>query len=62
MSVENEGVVYVNFKSVSQTSDRETTIFEGYETTIHSTIVTIEEYERKKIIDDLVERAESIIW
>ena len=48
MSVENEGVVYVNFKSVSQSSDREKTIFEGYETTTHSTIVTIEEYERKK--------------
>ncbi|EDU0502595.1 TPA: hypothetical protein ACH1J1_003885 [Klebsiella pneumoniae] len=62
MSVENEGVVYVNFKSVSQSSDREKTIFEGYETTTHSTIVTIEEYERKKIIDELVERAESIIW
>ena len=37
-------------------------IFEGYETAIHSTIVTIEEYERKKIIDELVDRAESIIW
>ncbi len=62
MSVENEGVVYVNFRSVSQSSDCETMIFEGYETAIHSTIVTIEEYERKKIIDELVERAESIIW
>ncbi|EPP7096819.1 TPA: hypothetical protein ACTW38_004918 [Klebsiella michiganensis] len=62
MSVENEGVVYVNFKSVSQSSDCEKTVFEGYDVAIHSTIVTIEEYERKKIIDELVERAESKIW
>ncbi|WP_422528351.1 hypothetical protein [Serratia fonticola] len=64
MSVKNDCVVYVDFQSLTQTSARTSQSVEHYEheASFHTTIITIEEYERKKIIDELVERAENLTW
>ncbi len=62
MSVENDCVVYVNFKSFSEEECAENEQMEYYETSLTSSIITIEEYERRKTIDELVERADNLIW
>jgi len=62
MSVENDSVVYVNFKSLTEATNDHNEQVEYYSSNMYSSIVTIEEYERNKTIDELVERADNLIW
>lgn len=62
MSVENDSVVYVDFELLTEGTNNYNGQVEYYGSTKNSTIVTIEEYERRKIINELVECADNLVW
>lgn len=64
--VDNDSVVYVNFLQTQSSENREEALensrLENASTCIGESIISIHDYEKNKIINELIERANKLTW